>query len=292
MGFKFESIQGIPGVIKFLKFDLRLDEYWDEDVMFCGLEGQLLYGDNVLSNSVKVQFFNLSSSKIIRLDKSINFIGNIFVSINDEALSFIEEKRNAGDIQLKVKMIYSFQNIIQEVPAKPGENKVFIVGPVQWRESDPYFNIPKSQWINVLNQLKYSEIELFEVNKGSLISDPNLVQAFNYLTNAQKELRNGNYDGVLVDCRASFESAAKYASEGSLKLGYDLLLDKAFKEDKKRTLLNSHINSINDYSHLGRHADYPSVRIDRDEAEFIFISTLNVFSLLSRRLAKYVKGNE
>ena len=215
--------------------------------------------------------------------------GNLEVSFNNEAIKYIEDIRKDSDPQFTFNIIYRFQKVITQSPSHTVINSGDVqVGPIRWLETAPFFTVPRSEWIKLLKMMKYSEVEIFEVNKLVFKNDENLNQAFEYLKEAESQLRLGNYDGVLVDCKLAFESAAKYAANGKTKQGFDLILENVFPDIvKKQTPFNDFIQSISNYSQLGRHADYPHLPIDRDEAEFIYIATLNVFSFISRRFKPY-----
>ncbi len=91
----------------------------------------------------------------------------------------------------------------------------------------------------------------------------------------------------MAKCHAAFESAARYEAQGDLKKGFDLLLRRAFPEsENKSELLNKLIQSLRDYSQLARHENYPALHISRGEAEFTLITSLSLFSVISRRLAQ------
>lgn len=288
------GINGIrvkQGSKRSLEFDFETKSWHGGPAYFVGLEGKLLYNNFVLSDRISFDSYQIQNDSFFYLnnDNNSNFRGNLVTEISNEAIGYIENIRKDGDIQFAIELIYRWQNIIrlEKVINENIGNGHVLVGPVYWHKTEPKLNVPRSEWIKILKQLKYSEIELFEVNKLSFSEDEKLKQAFGYVREAETQLRSGNYDGVLADCRSAIESLAKYASEGQVKQGFELIMEKVFPEiQKKQDPFKSLLKNISDFSQLGRHAEYPHLTISRDEAEFILISTLNVFSFLSRRLVK------
>jgi hypothetical protein len=285
--FEITGIQGLPGPLRLLKFGFKVESWHDRPAFLAGLDGKLSYNNLILSDKVQFHSYQFQNGSSFRLIESPYFQGDFITSISSEALKLIEDSRKDGDVQLTLNLIYQWQKILQtQVPTNQNLTEGIVqVGPVRWSETSTFYTIPKSTWLNILKQLQYSEIELFEVNKLSFSEDDNLKQAFGYLREAETQLRSGNYDGVLGDCRSAFESAAKYASAGKVEKGFDLILEKSFPGvTQKREPFNGLIDNISKFSHLGRHAGYPPEPISRDEAEFIYIATMDIFSFISRRL--------
>jgi len=189
-------------------------------------------------------------------------------------------------VSLTVKLQCTTQEAI-EVPAADKRSTQLFGGSIRTdTENVQDCVIRRSDWLKRLSEMGWQEYEIFEVAKQPLLADPNLTVAFTRLQEAQNALRSGDYTGVLVKCRAAFESAAKYESNGDIRKGFDSLLARAFRDDeKKQESLSALIKALSDFFHLGRHEQYPVILIARDEAEFVFSASISLFSLLSRRVS-------
>ena len=72
-----------------------------------------------------------------------------------------------------------------------------------------------------------------------------------------------------------------------------MLFSAAVSEHKeKQTILNNFVKVLSDYAHLGRHESFPALQITKSEAEFVYTTTLGLFSFLGRRLSKYETASE
>jgi hypothetical protein len=100
-------------------------------------------------------------------------------------------------------------------------------------------------------------------------------------------MSQGYYNTVLAHCYSACESAARHtAGSETKKLGWEILLASAMPENQeKRTAMNELIARLTTYTHVGRHEGPATAPVSREEAEFTLVTTLGLFSMLSRRLA-------
>jgi hypothetical protein len=240
--------------------------------------------DAVLSEPVMVEGIQWpdSSFPLLKRDREMSFQSTISAPLTPAAIAFIERERKGAGIGLRLEIWYQWQ----EPSNQQGGSKAW--SSVMWQQVSAVQNVPHSEWIKLLAEMQWAEYELFELASLALEEDRNLAESLTVLRKAQKKLRDGDYAGVLADCREAFESAAKYAARGGdIKTGFDALLTPNFQEHKdKPSALNEFIGGLSKYLHLARHGQYPAIRFTRAEAEFAFATTLSFFSLLSRRLAK------
>ena len=255
---------------------------------FLGLNGQVLFADRVVADSVQFQktYWSHSSDSMFITRDGNNYHGKLLIPMRGEAIRYIEERRRDQDIALSVNLQYSWQEAIQ-VPTNDKEQTRFFGGQVNNdTTSVQECVIKRSDWLKRLAEMGWQEYEIFEVARQPLLKDQNLTVALQRLEDAQTALRSGDYPGVLAKCRAAFESAAKHESQGDTKKGFESLLARAFAEDAtKQENIDDIIKALSAYAHLGRHEHYPAVCIGRLEAEFCFNTTVSVFSLLSRLLS-------
>lgn len=281
-----QTVKGRPGPLRALEFNCVGRWNGADDAILISLQGQLKLSDSdtVLSEPVmldRVQWPD-SSNPFLKRDRDASVLFTISAPLSAAAISFIEHQRKGADVRLRLEIWYQWQE------GRRQQAEVTNVGPVFWPKTSTIETIPHSEWIKRLSEMQWAEYELFEVAVLVLENDPNLVESLRVLRTAKKKLREGDYAGVLVDCRMAFASAAKYAAEGGeLKTGFDALLAQGFPEHpEKPPTLNGFIKAFSDYLHLARHGQYPAIRFTRAEAQFVFATTVSFFSLLSRRLGK------
>lgn len=146
------------------------------------------------------------------------------------------------------------------------------------------YKISRSDWVKILSQMKYSELELFEVPLEIFSFDPNLKRAVELLRKAQERFFDGDWNGTLQNCRQSFEAAASEIGQtGDKKNNFEKLLSRVGPE-VKNSRLNEIIRSISEFCHLGRHEDFPAVEITREDARLMLRCTLSVFALLGGKI--------
>ena len=283
-----KQITGRPGPNMAIEIAASFEWFRQEPAFFLGLSGQALFGDKVIGNNVQFQKTYWGNSDQMSIARGSNpHQGKLIIPISGEAIRFIEENRRDQDVPLNVNLQYTWQELIQAPTNNKGEMRTFAGSVHNDSVTVQECVIKRSDWLKRLAEMKWQEFELFEVAKQPLIHDQNLAIALKRLEEAQIALRGGDYSGVLTKCRAAFESAAKYESNGDTQKGFESLLARAFKDDekKKQETMNSVIKGISEYAHLGRHEQYPTLRIGREEAEFIFCTTASTFSIISRLLA-------
>ncbi len=251
------------------------------------LTGEVLFHNKVVGDIVRLGeiWWPLSDSTLLTREHG-GCHAKLIIPLTREAIRFIEENRRDQDVPLMARLQCTTQEAI-DVPGPDKRATQRFGGSIR---SDTVnvqdCVITRSDWLKRLAEMGWQEYEVFEVAKQPLLADPNLAVAFTRLQEAQTALRSGDYSGVLVKCRAAFESAAKHQSNGDVRKGFEVLLDRGFKDEaKKQESLNAIIRALSDFFQLGRHEQYPVVVIARDEAEFVYTTSISLFSLLSRRIS-------
>ena len=144
--------------------------------------------------------------------------------------------------------------------------------------------IPHSDWIKLLAQMKWSALELFEVPTEEFSSDPDLKRSIELLREAQNRLLGGDWLGVLQNCRQAFEAAAAGIGQTeNKKSNFRKLIDRAGGGPKSERL-NALVLSLSAFCHLGRHEEFPTVLITREDARAALRCSLSIFALLGGRV--------
>lgn len=221
---------------------------------------------------------------------SASRVGIIAFSLGNDAIKFIEDRRQSGDVMFHVEAKVTTQKVFG-APER-GKNRPWECGPpvaIAVNRGSIPIKIPHSDWLRRLGELQWTEVSLFEVPSSPLLSDQRLTVALQRLNEAQAALRTADHRVVLSKLREALESAAKYSvASDQVRAGFEKLLYNAFPEDeKKRELWNDLVRSFSSLAHyLGRHEQYPVVALSRGEAEAAFTVGVAIVALISRRLAK------
>jgi hypothetical protein len=274
---------------------------WDHAVpaSLVGLDGRVDFGNHVLCETLYLDEWQWApESPAVMHYQDRPFGGTMVAPVSREAIAFVEERRHAqyrGDVPLTLQVRFRWHEALTHLPLSPRDEKsgrtvTYVGGAVVWDRCECSVTVPQSEWLKRLAEMEWGQTEVFEIPALPMLEDPNLAESFRLIREAEVALRTGDYKGVLVRCREALESAAKYevqsAHQGNLKNGYGQLLGRAFPEhEAKPAELNDVMLKLNDFFHLGRHANYPALHVSREEAEFAYASTAGLFSMISRRLA-------
>jgi hypothetical protein len=243
----------------------------------------------VLSETVRVREIEWPGRSPAILDRECReYPATLIAPLSTEALRFIEDRRQGRDVALQLTLRARWQEALD--PARDGavaDRPVYVGGPVSWETSAVTIQIPQSEWLKRLSELRWSETELFEVAAHPFRDDEKLAESYQFLREAETALRQTDYNGVLCKCFQGIEAAQQYALQGDTRKGFELLLALAFPmPEEKGEAISGILRRLREYAVLGRPAEYPTFHISREEAEFMLTCTLAIFSLLSRRVAK------
>ncbi|HOX57886.1 MAG TPA: hypothetical protein PLC99_13445 [Verrucomicrobiota bacterium] len=139
------------------------------------------------------------------------------VDLEGRSLEAIEALRNGGEIYL-VATIWGTALLKEN-----GAQQLY---------QDLHHNINQGTWVEILAQLGYAKYMLLEVPLPEKNTHPELAQAAEHLSSAQKAMMNGNYKDSMSACREVLEQLHK-------AMGDTELVAKEWKEllDKTRVLL-------------------------------------------------------
>jgi hypothetical protein len=270
---RVERITGRGGPCRALRFGGSAQWIGTDAAFLIGLEGQVKFRDRVISESARVEQIVWPDGFSSSLNRTRSFTVHLSAPISNLAIQFVEANRGQGDVPLEVALTYQWRD----------DHTVY------WETSAAQLRpIPRSDWLTLLHEIEWSETEIFEVVRTPFVGNRSLEVSLALLRDAENALRNGDYRGVLAKCREALESAAKHSAESDdIRAGFSLLLQEAFPESPvKQDAVNGFIRAFSTLAHLGRHAQYPALHISREEAEFIFTTSLGFFAMVSRRLSK------
>jgi hypothetical protein len=188
--------------------------------------------------------------------------GVITIHLPAIILRCLEEQRSGGDIDLYIN---------SRVLACEVRQKNHVVNLGQPRETSLgyerlEYHIPQSEWVKHLRMLAWSEIELIELPARNPQAKPNIRRALDRYNDALECYRRGMWDGTLLNCRKSFEALIKDTG-GSDDMAHALeAINSLVSDGQKAKITNDIIKSLADFLHLGRHEQFPDLRIVRCDA--------------------------
>ncbi len=280
--FKIERVAGREHPVRALLFTCS-GEWNGNDGFLANLDGRLRFGDRVISEPVRASSICWPENPRARLWTGQRLGIELVAVLSDSAIQFVEETRGTSDPSFQIELRYQWHE------AERGNGQTYILGAVNWHERVAQFPaIARSRWLQLLAEMKWTEIEVFELRTAPFAHFENLPTAVARLRQAEGALRNGDWNGVLAHCRAALEAAAKsQARSDDPRKGFDLLFAAAVPEhSQKRAVLDDFVKALSAYAHFGRHESFPALQITRSEAEFVYTTTLGLFSFLGRRISK------
>jgi hypothetical protein len=214
---------------------------------------------------------------------------SIFIPLDEKILNSLEVSREGGDLHIEIESKIVAAPITQS-PPPPGfsaNEHQLMMRPVSFSllhngNTTIAYRIPQSDWVKYLLQMQYSEIELFEIPVKPFSSDPELKRGLESLKKAQEQFRRGHWKETLHNCRMAFEAAAAEVGQTSDKKQNFQKLSGQLGGGEKSKRLNDLIGTLSDYAQLGRHEDFPSVSINREDALAVLRLTLSVFDLIAQ----------
>lgn len=237
-------------------------------------------------NGLKLAGGKLFQSMHNRVDPAIipsgkNGLGAIHIDLPVQVLQHIEERRAGGD----VKLLLSSRVLLSEVLLV---NDIKTLGiPFETRfgnvSSDRFEHlIPQSEWIKLLKELAWSELELLELPLAKITATPALTRATQRFEDAQACYRRGDWAETMMDCRKAFEAVIKdVTGEDDLKEA-----TKAFEsligEPRKAKALNDVVKDLADFLHLARHEQLPPIQIKLEDARLALHLTGAFLAYLGR----------
>lgn len=193
-------------------------------------------------------------------------IASIHIPLSALSLNSIEQQRAGGDVELSVLTNALISHLPRDNPmlmTVPMERSLVTVG------SDRLvYPIPQSEWIKVLRQLQWSELELIELPGTSATRPPSLARAFSRLSDATEAYRRGEWEDTMANCRKAFEALVQDLTGKPDMAATGPLLETILGEGPKAARVDALVKELGQFLHLARHEQHPSVKIGRADAAF------------------------
>jgi hypothetical protein len=253
-------------------FDICLLDAW--------IRVEALNGLTLAEGKLFQSMYNRVDPAIIRAGKYGS--GAIHIELPVNVMNNIEQRRAGGDIDLRL----SSRILVSEVSStqagttlKPPYETEFGDGSTSYIE----YVIHQSEWVKLLRNLGWSELEIIELPSNRLRSIPPLARALERFEEARQNYRNGDWEETMFNCRKAFEAIVQDVSGvtgmGKAHQVFVSVLGEGEKTDKFDKL----VMVLGDFQQLGRHENLPRISINRADAELSLFLTGALLSYLGQQ---------
>lgn len=229
--------------------------------------------------------YNMVDPAVVSGGGAKKSLGDIVIPLSSSAIQLLEERRNGGDLPLQIDS----RILVAGVITGPDGHQLVLSAPIESRFSSSAvggsieLRIPQSEWVKLLRQLEWSEMELMELPMTLLRSEPRLARARDRLKEAESCLTQGDWDGVLQNCRMAWEAAAiGLTGEESHRVALPKLAA-YFGKGPKAEQLDSLAKKLGEFLHLARHDQPDHVSITRADAVLGLRITASLLDYIARR---------
>jgi len=213
---------------------------------------------------------------------------DLAIPLRDQEIRFIEDHRGGADLELHISFDW-VMHATSERDMQTSGGRFRLREPFRQQEGiGAGYRIAASDWQHALEASGVGARRWFDAPLLPLGSDEYTEAALTYLDDAKAALEGGNWSDVVGNCRAAVE-AAGYA-DGSQKPNWDRWLKAGVPDDKHRAELNAVLTALREHAQtVARHAKPPFIRAVREEAEFVYVTTISFFSMISRLMERRLR---
>ncbi len=208
--------------------------------------------------------------------------GAFNIALPADVIKYIEERRAGGDVKLWVSSRVLVSRVITVNDVKtlevPFETQFINGGSGRFEHV-----IPQSEWIKILKNLLWSELEVLEIPLSRIRSIPLLARAVSRFEDAQECHRRGDWEESMLNCRKAFEAIVQDATEQSNMKKANQALILIMGEGAKADRLNELAKSLGNFLHLARHENLPDITIKRADSELALLLTGAMLSYLGQQ---------
>lgn len=263
--------------------------------IFCNISNPTSFDICILDAWVKIESLGglkIAGGKIFqtmhnRVDPAIipkgkTGLGAFNIALPADVIKYIEERRAGGDVKLYITSRVLVSRVITVNDVKtlevPFETQFINGGSGRFEHV-----IPQSEWIKILKDLLWSELELLEVPLSRIRSTPLLARAVIRFEDAQECHRRGDWEESMLNCRKAFEAIVQDATKQSNMKKTNQVFISMMGEGPKTDRLIVLAKSLGDFLHLGRHENFPGITIKRADSELALLLTGAIFTYLGQQ---------
>ena len=206
--------------------------------------------------------------------------GIITVDLPAPILNALEQRRRGGDLEIRVSSRVLVCQVLGD------EEQGAFGWPVQslfesGMTGEVEHTIPQSEWIRLLREMGWSEMQLLELPSRGLRSDARLARALKRLEDAQDCHRRGLWAESVANCRKVFEAVVKDVS-GQDSMDHALEVIQGFVVDPIRAEKINEISlALSSFLHLARHEKFPEVVITPSDSMFALQMSTGLLAYLA-----------
>lgn len=192
------------------------------------------------------------------------------LQLTPHQLTAVEELREASDIEFEL----TFHGQGQAAGYRQSVQR-------DWR-----FNVPRSKWLQRLNEAGYSETLLLEIPMPTGGLSESWKEASNALKRAQANFNNADYFACVADCRLVVEEVGiRESGDRNWLESASQLLKGTLKDMSHKNRLLILLSAIRNYTHMAHHAvgDGGHSEFTRADAKFILALTADVMIRAHRK---------
>lgn len=297
-----------------LRFRLNITNDQGKKGRFFNFIGEVFYyreqeeeyiGDNsiLLGNLIDIERAILDIIPKMSRETSMDFVLDPIVK------NVIEEHRN-GNLQIRLRLrCHRFELDAENNMIGLYRDDGSIVG----SRGTKYFEIPRSQWTDILSEAGYDKHQLIEIpiDYQEIISSTSSIQdiglgsrlktATEQLTLILRHMDEGDWAKAVADCRVALEALTKgdITIEGkseSAKMVIKKIMGSSGLPEKNVQSFNMLVERLKDYSSTQHHVksnsgediELPAL-MRREDALFMVTATATIINLLSRKYRRQTK---
>ena len=194
-----------------------------------------------------------------------NGLGSFVIELPDLILFNIEQRRAGGDIEL----VFSSRVRVSQIHKIDGISALGIPYETEFgsRHSEQIkYPIPQSEWVKVLKDIQWSELEIIELPASILRSNQQLARALKRFNDAKISFRHGDWDATMLNCRKAFEAIVQSISGSAEMKEADGVFLSIIGDEDKANHVNGIVKELGKFLHLGRH-EQRTIVISRSDAQ-------------------------
>lgn len=191
-------------------------------------------------------------------------VATFVIPLPGHVLASLEEARAGEDLELSITTSALVSPLRADNPmhlATPQESAISSPG-----SHDLAYKIPQSEWLKLLRQLQWNELELIELPRPWGPPSKTTQRATARFEDAVDAYRRGNWDDSMASCRKAFEAMVQDLTGTADMAKTEAALISHLGEGPKAKRLNVLIRELGQFLHLARHEVPEDVIITRSDA--------------------------
>jgi hypothetical protein len=231
-----------------------------------GLSGELLLSDELVVGTLAW----VGPRGVVR---STNYPAHaplhLVCDLDSARLARIEEKRSGGPAQFRAVLWASLRDVSGTLNAVVDAFAL---------------NIPRDNWLRVLEGFQHTRYELVEIPYPGL-EEPHFEAALSHLRDAINKTNRGDFDEAVASCRRAIESAATTLNIGHKAAELSAALTPV-TDPKRADAYAGIIARLTALGNMTIHRRHAAGKFNRAEAQFIVATTAHGLALVAKLMRR------